>query len=408
MKALELATGIVKKLVSEGYTAYFAGGWVRDYLMGHPSSDIDIATNAEPQVILDLFPKTIAVGLAFGIVIVVEEGHQFEVATFRRDIDYRDGRRPEKIAFTSAEEDAKRRDFTINGMFYDPLEKRVIDYVGGKEDIKQGIIRTIGDPYERFFEDRLRLVRAVRFAARFCFPIEAETQEAIQRYSNMLFPAVAKERVLQELTKITEFPNAEGAFIDLHRLGLLGEIFPLLKEVHLHDIKERIKMFSHFPQGTPTILYLMELFPGMPQQELVAIFLDLKVSRKDIQLLEFAYNGKGILQIDLPDDVAWVYFYAHPYSQFLVDLYGRQQGPAFLEKHRLRKEKLSRHIGRLRQKTPLISSKDLAKLGVKPGKTMGILLAQAERIAIRENLEDPEIVLEHLKNSTHWQHGKKD
>ena len=138
MDALEIATGIVKKLAAEGYIAYFAGGWVRDFVMGHPSSDIDIATNAEPTVILELFPKTIAVGLAFGIVIVVCEGHQFEVATFRRDISYKDGRRPETIAFTSAEEDAKRRDFTINGMFYDPIEKVIIDYVGGKGRYQAG------------------------------------------------------------------------------------------------------------------------------------------------------------------------------------------------------------------------------------------------------------------------------
>lgn len=409
MKTLELATGIVNKLAREGYTAYFAGGWVRDFVMGHPSSDIDIATNAEPQVILDLFPKTIAVGLAFGIVIVVIEGHQFEVATFRRDISYKDGRRPSEIAFTSAEEDAKRRDFTINGMFYDPLEKRIIDYVEGKEDLKRGIIRTIGDPYERFFEDRLRMVRAVRFAARFSFPIEPETQEAIQQYSNALYPAVAKERVFQELTKITQFPGAEGAFIDLHRLGLLGEIFPLLKETHLHDIKERIKTFSHIPKSTPTILYLMELFPDLPQSELISIFLDLKVSKRDIQLLEFAYNAKGILSDDIPDDVAWVYFYAHPYSITLVTLFSlRFSDPTdFLEKHRLRKERLLSHINRLIEKKPLVNSKTLASCGIKPGIKMGVLLAQAERIAIRNHLEDPEKIMKLLKQTTHWTHDKK-
>lgn len=410
MEAFELAIGIVNKLTAKGFVAYFAGGWVRDFVMGHPSSDIDIATNAEPQVVLDLFPKTIAVGLSFGIVIVVIDGHQFEVATFRRDINYVDGRRPSQIAYTSAEEDAKRRDFTINGMFYDPLDKRVIDYVGGKDDIKEGIVRTIGDPYERFFEDRLRMVRAVRFAARFSFPIERETQEAIQRYSNTLFPAVAKERVYQELTKITEFPGSEGAFIDLHRLGLLGEIFPALAKVHLHDIKERIKTFSHFPKGAPTVLYLIELFPDASQNELIAIFLDLKVSRRDIQLLEFAYNAKSILTTDIDDDVAWVYFYAHPHADILTALSAlRFLSPApFLEKHEARKKRLRPHIERLVEKKPLVTSQFLAKKGVKPSKNMGILLAQAERIAIRENLEDPEEIVEHLKQTTHWNYGQED
>src|SRR6185437_5720237 len=169
MEMYEVATHIVKRLVEAGHLAYFAGGWVRDFLLNHPSDDIDIATSASVEEIQALFPKTIPVGIAFGIVIVVEKGHQFEVATFRKDRGYVDGRRPTGIDPASPEEDAQRRDFTLNGMFYDPLQKKVLDFVSGQEDLKKGIIRAIGNPHERFLEDRLRMMRAVRYGTRFGF-----------------------------------------------------------------------------------------------------------------------------------------------------------------------------------------------------------------------------------------------
>lgn len=157
--AYHIAKLIVLKLHRAGFIAYFAGGWVRDYVMDHPSEDIDIATDATPAQIMDLFPHTVLVGLAFGVVIVVSDGHQFEVATFRKDLHYADGRHPQGIEMSTPREDALRRDFTINGMFYDPIEELIHDFVHGQDDIRQGIIRTIGDPYERFFEDRLRMLR---------------------------------------------------------------------------------------------------------------------------------------------------------------------------------------------------------------------------------------------------------
>ena len=151
MPLTPIAKTIVEKLKANGHTAYFAGGWVRDFLLQRPSDDIDIATSASVEEIQSIFPKTIPVGISFGIVIVVEKGHQFEVATFRQDKGYADGRRPTHIDKATPEEDAKRRDFTINGMFYDPTTEEVFDYVGGKDDLKKGIIKAIGDPHERFF-----------------------------------------------------------------------------------------------------------------------------------------------------------------------------------------------------------------------------------------------------------------
>src|SRR3990167_4716975 len=171
MTAFSIACDIVKKLNSLGFIAYFAGGWVRDFLMNRTSDDIDIATSATVEDLQRIFQKTIPVGVSFGIIIVVEKGHQFEVATFRKDEGSRDGRRPISIEPATPEKDAERRDFTINGLFYDPIEKKILDFVQGREDIKLGVIRAIGNPHDRFLEDRLRMIRAVRYASRFHFSI---------------------------------------------------------------------------------------------------------------------------------------------------------------------------------------------------------------------------------------------
>ncbi len=406
MLALELATEVVRKLVQEGYVAYFVGGWVRDHVMGHPSSDIDIATNAKPEIITDLFPKTICVGIAFGSVVVVQEGHHFEVSTFREDIEYEDGRRPKKIAYTTAEEDAKRRDFTINGMFYDPLTHAIIDFVQGMEDIQKKVIRAIGDPFHRFSEDRLRMIRAVRFAARFEFHMDSQTQEAIKKNANTLFPAVAMERVWQEFTKITHYPHADNAFIELHRLGLLTEIFPAFQNVTLNEIKERVAPFSRFPKTCPTILYIMELFPEASLKELIGVCQHLKVSNRDAKMVEFAHHSRHLLQDESKDDVAWAHFFGHPSASLILDVYAAKLAdPAtFYARHENRKQRLSSHIARVAQKTPLVTAAELQKHNIFPGKQMGTLLAAAERIAIEQNCDDSEKVIALLKQTPHWPH----
>ncbi|HSX13482.1 MAG TPA: CCA tRNA nucleotidyltransferase, partial [Chlamydiales bacterium] len=216
---------IIDTLTKAGYIAYYAGGWVRDLLLQHESDDIDIATNAPPETIQALFPHTVPLGIAFGIVLVIVEHHQYEVATFRRDVDYADGRRPTKIEFATAIEDAKRRDFTINGMFYDPLQNQILDYVEGQADLKKKIIRAIGNPHERIKEDRLRMIRAIRLACRFNFTIEPQTQEAIRFHAKEIFPAVAIERIYQELTKGHDFKKLPEMLLELHSFGLLETIF---------------------------------------------------------------------------------------------------------------------------------------------------------------------------------------
>src|ERR1039457_1202224 len=167
-----IAKEIVERLQQAGFAAFWVGGCVRDLLLGREAQDFDIATDARPEQVEKLFRKTIPVGRKFGVIIVVEGGQQFQVATFRAEAEYRDGRRPEKIIFANAEADASRRDFTVNGLFYDPLTQKIHDWVGGEKDLRAKIIRTIGVPEERFGEDHLRMLRAVRFAARLGFEIE--------------------------------------------------------------------------------------------------------------------------------------------------------------------------------------------------------------------------------------------
>lgn len=401
------ATVIVRKLVDAGYTAYFAGGWVRDFILGHPSEDIDIATDAPPEKIMDLFPRTILVGLAFGVVIVVIGGHQFEVATFRKDLDYIDGRRPDHIELSTAREDAYRRDFTINGMFYDPLEEVVHDFVHGYEDLKKGIIRAIGDPYQRFIEDRLRMIRAIRFAARFSFTIEPETQQAIVENASSLFPAVSMERVWLEFNKIAGYSHLDWALMEMHRLELLPEIFPELKGFHLNDLRHRLDICHHFPQGTPTILYLMELFPIQTSQEKEEICRRLRTSKYEIDLVEFIDSIRKLIEAnEKKEDVMWAHLYAHRDSEICLGVIAARMTPEardlFLQEHALKRAQLAPHIERIQQKKPLVTSGFLKSEGIPPGKQMGALLKEAERLAVNCNYQDPQKIIEQLRNSPLW------
>ncbi|KAF3362518.1 CCA-adding enzyme [Chlamydiales bacterium STE3] len=403
------AINIVNKLARHGYIAYFAGGWVRDLILGHPSEDIDIATNAPVEVILDLFPRTILVGLNFGVVVVAMDGHQFEVSTFRRDVEYINGRKPERIEKASPQEDALRRDFTINGMFYDPIENVIHDYVQGMEDIKKKVIRTIGDPQERFVEDRLRMIRAFRFAARFEFTITLETQEAIEENADTLFPSVAIERVWQEFCKMSAYSHFDQALIEMHRLKLLPVIFPSLAKVHLTDLKKRVRPLNRYPKRFPTVLFLLELFPDASGQELFALCRYLKIPVKDQKLLEFFYQSrekflrnsdKGLELVD------WARFYAHNESELFIQIalihLEKDEAIQFKEKHVARQTLLASHVQRLKDKTPLISSAALKEEGISPGKQMGLLLKEAEDYAINHDTENVAEVIHHLKQSINW------
>lgn len=220
-----LAFGIVQKIKERGFTAYFAGGCVRDYLMARVPQDFDIATTAQPDEIERLFAKTVPVGRQFGVMLVVEDDVPFEVATFRREGGYQDGRHPTQVSFTVPEEDAKRRDFTVNGLFYDPFENKVIDFVDGAADIPRRLIRAIGDPVERFEEDKLRLLRAVRFASTLGFEIDQATWEAVCQRAGAI-RQVSPERIRDELIKIFTRSGAARGLTLLQASGLMKEILP--------------------------------------------------------------------------------------------------------------------------------------------------------------------------------------
>lgn len=225
MTARESATKIAQRLIEAGYTTYFAGGCVRDQLRGHPPKDYDLATSATPTEVTKLFPGANQVGAHFGVVIAKLGGHAIEVATFRTDGSYADGRRPDSVTFATPEEDATRRDFTINGLFQHPLSGEIIDYVDGQSDLQQRLIRAINDPLARFREDALRLLRAIRFAATLDFQIDDTTWQAICELAPSL-TKISTERIRDEFSRMLISPYRGRALQLLTNSGLLGTFLP--------------------------------------------------------------------------------------------------------------------------------------------------------------------------------------
>ncbi|HUA33356.1 MAG TPA: HDIG domain-containing protein [Candidatus Binataceae bacterium] len=224
------AIAIVRKLREAGFVAYFNGGCVRDRMLGVAPKDYDIATDARPEVVQRMFDRTVAVGAKFGVIAVLLDDEQYEVATFRADAEYIDGRRPSSVRFGTIEEDAIRRDFTIGGMYYDPMEDRLIDLVGGMRDLRAGIVRAIGNPYDRFEEDHLRILRAARFAARLDFVIDPATWAAMKRSAPTIVD-ISAERIGEELMRLmTEGRAARGIDL-LTASGLMQALIPEVLEM---------------------------------------------------------------------------------------------------------------------------------------------------------------------------------
>jgi poly(A) polymerase len=250
------AVYIVNRLRHEGFEAYLAGGCVRDMLLGKAPQDYDITTNARPEQIEKIFAETIPVGVQFGVILVRIDGQQFEVASFRYDGPYLDGRHPSQVRYGSLEEDIRRRDFTINGMVYDPLDDRIIDLVGGQADLERRCVRAIGAARERFAEDRLRMIRAVRFAASLNFDIEPFTLEAIQESASTI-KQISWERIGEEVTRILTEGGARRGFELLDRGALLAEILP-----EVAAMKGTAQSPDYHPEGdvfTHTMLLLGHL-----------------------------------------------------------------------------------------------------------------------------------------------------
>jgi putative nucleotidyltransferase with HDIG domain len=258
------AESIVERLRTQGYESYFAGGCVRDLLLGHPPADFDVATSAKPDAVIAMFPRTFAVGANFGVILVADELDSCqivtEVATFRSDGAYSDGRRPESVRFSEkAEADVARRDFTINGMLFDPRTENVLDFVGGRADLAARLVRAIGNPFDRFDEDKLRMLRGVRFAARFDFEIEARTEAAIKRCASQIHQ-VSCERVRDELTRMLTEGRARRAFELLDRTGLLKDLLPEIDR--LHGVEQPRQFHPEGDVWTHTMMLLAQLPAG--------------------------------------------------------------------------------------------------------------------------------------------------
>ena len=269
---IKIAKKIVKVLQKNGYEAVFAGGCVRDMLLGIEPHDYDIATSATPDVVESLFKHTKAVGKAFGVILVRMKGVDFEVATFRKDGNYSDGRRPDTVSFSTMKEDAERRDFTANAMFYDPIKKEVIDYVYGISDLTLKTLRFVGNANHRIEEDHLRLLRAVRFALKLDFELDPSTFEAIRRNA-YLVNRIAPERVREEFVKILEVGKPRRMMDLLFSTHLMQMIFP-----EIVALKDSPQYFEYHPEGDVlehTILVMEKLTNQKMEVQLAGMFHDI-------------------------------------------------------------------------------------------------------------------------------------
>lgn len=254
----ETATRIVRSLKEAGHEVFFVGGCVRDLLLGIEPEDFDIVTSARPDEVQSLFSKTVPIGLAFGIILVIEGDYAFEVATYRREGGYEDGRRPTVVSFGSAKEDVQRRDFTVNGLLMDPETAVVMDYVGGEQDIKNRLIRTIGLPEERFAEDHLRMLRAVRFAVNLDFNLDSATFSSIRDHAAAI-GRISAERIREELNKLLTRGHARRGMELLEQSGLLQELLP-----EVAALRGVAQPHQYHPEGDvwSHVLRMLDFFPG--------------------------------------------------------------------------------------------------------------------------------------------------
>ena len=397
-ESFSLAKSIVERLQKAGYTAFFAGGWVRDFIRGHPSQDIDIATSAHPEEVMGLFPRSIAVGAQFGVVRVLIREHEFEVATFRSDMQYVDGRRPEGVLLhNSPEEDAQRRDFTINGLFYDPVQKRVYDFVEGEKDIRRKVIRAIGCPVSRFREDRLRLVRAIRFKNTLRFTIEKATWKAICAEAPLVVPAVSPERIWQELTKMKRV--LAPSLRDMKRSNLLDAIFPPLKQCSDKELEERFAEIEKYA-GSSLIGALCLLFQEEQASCLGSIVETFHLSKKEKKVVEL-FQQFGMFRKKL-SKIALVRLYAHPeWEEYAAAAAtGRKNPTEFLRRHKKAASRLSFWVAQVQENSYFVTGQDLEKLGVRPGPEMGKLLHQAFELSVNLRLKNKEKILRALRSET--------
>jgi poly(A) polymerase len=427
----QIAGKVVERLQAAGFAAFWVGGCVRDFLLGREPMDFDIATDAQPAQVEKLFPKTVAVGRKFGVIVVVEHGLQFQVATFRAEAEYRDGRRPERVVFANAEADASRRDFTINGLFYDPVTEKVHDWVDGKKDLRARLVRTIGEPEQRFGEDHLRMLRAVRFAARLGFEIEAGTFAAIQSLAPKI-QRISAERVRDELLKLfAPPPSMAGApaargLVLLRESGLLEHVLPELAATvdcgQSPDFHPEGTVFNHIR------LMLEKLPPGanaaLPWAVLMHDIAKPLTAQRDADTGAIHFYGHEKIGADMTEvilqrlrfpkkETEEITTCVRNHMQFkdvkqmrkatLRRLLLRETFPLELELHRLdclgssgnleHYEFLVREAEALKRqpalRPPLLTGDDLLALGLPPGKRIGELLQEVREKQLADELSSP-------------------
>ncbi|MCE5341304.1 MAG: CCA tRNA nucleotidyltransferase [Planctomycetaceae bacterium] len=363
----QAAIQIIRSLRKEGFQALLAGGCVRDTLLGREPKDYDIATDARPEQICKIFRRTIRVGTKFGVIIVMMEGHQIEVATFRADTGYSDGRRPDNISFTSAENDALRRDFTINGMFFDPIKNEVLDFVGGQKDLKKKTIRTIGKADERFSEDYLRMLRAVRFAGQLDFKIEKSTLAAIKRYHSLI-TKISGERIAMELESLMAATKRIKGLKLFIETGLAKEIFPVLND----KINFGMKVFKYLPKEMTFELAVAGMFSGCESAEAMESLEVLKLSTSKLKHIDFLLIKRDFLNNELSlaelKTIVSQPYYADLYVFQTAVLKAERKGLAKLNVIAKRAKLLA---GRDLQPKPLLNGHELMALGAKAGPQIG-------------------------------------
>lgn len=424
-----LARGIVARLRAHGHEAFWVGGCVRDMLLGREPGDYDIATSAWPGEVRALFRRTVPVGRQFGVMLVVTRGGEFQVATFRAEGEYRDGRRPEAVWFTDAREDARRRDLTVNGLFYDPLTGTLYDWVGGRSDLEARRIRLIGDPATRLAEDHLRLLRVVRFAAQLEFEVEPATWAAVQAGAGAI-RRVSAERIRDELLKILRPPHAARGLELLRASGLLREVLP---EVAAFEFCAQAPAWH--PEGTvyEHVCRMLALLPADASPALVwgVLLHDVAkpvTARRDPQTGALQFPGhekvgeamaREILRrLRFPNaEIETVAALVRHHMQFKDVPHMRRATrrrmvlrPTFaleLELHRLdclgahgrldHYEIMAREAAALRQqpevRPPLVRGDDLLALGLAPGPALGALLAEIRERQLEGELTNREAAL---------------
>jgi len=369
----QAAIDIVRRLQRKGHQALLAGGCVRDMLLGRRPKDYDVATDARPEVVTALFPRTLEVGAKFGVVIVLDGKAQVEVATFRSEAGYGDGRHPDEVTFTTAAADASRRDFTINGMFYDPVAEQVLDYVEGQVDLKKRILRTIGDPQERFGEDYLRMLRAVRFSTELDFPIEPETFAAIGKNAERI-TRISGERIAGELETMLTHPNRRAAAARLFDSGLARAIFP---DLPANQHKDAIDVLGRLRQRVDFPLALAAFFTGCDAESVVAQCCLLKPSRNQTKHLTFLLTHRGRLLDHEMSLASLKKLLAEPYFWDLYELERAVQKAAGDKTALTALSRLRRRVRELRgvnvKPKALLNGHDLIRLGAAPGPQVGQL-----------------------------------